>query len=181
MNYLLPIVLLFVWVNARAQDISNPAGIWIWASPATNDFPRRTNVLSLYFKDGVVSGTIETSGSTRLGAQTPISEAKVEGSNLTFTVVRRIAEASFAQKYTGYISNDTIAGEISYEQNGQKRSVMWKARRDSLTTSQPTETRKSSRPRRGRTELGISPESRFDFHQPGDSAIRNPTNRLNPL
>jgi hypothetical protein len=122
----LAVCLLFVLgVLARAEDKkSDPTGSWKWSFTTQNGQTRDTT-LKLKLEGDKLTGSI-----SGRGGETDITEAKLQGENISFQVTREVNGNKFTQKYTGKISGDAIKGKIEFERNGQTQSRDWEAKRE---------------------------------------------------
>jgi hypothetical protein len=103
-----------IFVQARAADAKvDPTGTYIWSQPGRNGGPDRTNTLSLKLEGDKLTGKMTAPG--RGGAEatsTDISDAKITGSDISFSVTRDFGGNSFTTKYTGKVSADSIKGKV---------------------------------------------------------------------
>jgi hypothetical protein len=76
-----------------------------------------------------LTGTLSTPRRGGEMADTAISEGKVNGAELSFTVTREFNGNTFSSKYAGKLSGDTIKGKIDSERNGESQSRDWVAHR----------------------------------------------------
>lgn len=115
---------------AHAQDSKvDPTGKWIWASPARNGAPGRTNTLVLKYQGNVLTGAMQ--GVVRGGPTNdiPIADGKLTGDQISFTVTREFNGNSMTISYEGTVTPDAIKGKSSIERDGEKRSRKWEAMR----------------------------------------------------
>jgi hypothetical protein len=109
---------LMVGMAAHAQV--NPTGTWTWTQPGRGGGPDRTNTLTLKFSDGKLTGeyTAPAGGRGGGGGGAPmpiaISDGKVDGSTISFNVVRELPNGgnSITNKYSGKLTADSIVGKI---------------------------------------------------------------------
>lgn len=117
-------------LQAQAEDKKlDPTGTYLWVMPGRNGGPDRTNTLVLKVEGEKLTGKVSTPG--RGGAQaaeTEIADAKLTGSNVTFTVVRTFNDNSFTNKYTGTVGEDAIKGKMEMNRNGDVQSRDWEAK-----------------------------------------------------
>jgi hypothetical protein len=112
-------------LTAQAEDKkADPAGTWTWTTQG-RDGNEITSTLKLKSEGDKVTGKI----SGRQGAETDISDVKVEGENISFKVVRERNGNTFTQKFNGKISGDSIKGKMEFERNGEAQSRDWEAKR----------------------------------------------------
>ena len=122
--------LLVIGAAAQAADTkANPAGTWTWTQPGRNGGPDRTNSLTLKMEDSKLTGKLSAPGRDGQSNATAISDAKVDGDTLSFTVVREFNGNSNTNKYSGKISADKITGKMDSVRNGEAQSRDWEAKR----------------------------------------------------
>lgn len=132
MNYLHSIsrsTLLGLLLLASTAHAADVAGDWTWTSPGRNGGPERTSTLTLKVDEGKLSGKVATPGRDGVLVETPISDAKLDGDTVAFTVVREYNGNSFTAKYTGKVSADKITGKVAITRDGQDQSRDWEAKR----------------------------------------------------
>src|SRR3989449_357939 len=61
----------------------------------------------------------------------PISEGKITGNAISFTVAVDRDDLKFTSKYKGTVEGDTIKGKIDSDWSGEKRDYPWNAKRSS--------------------------------------------------
>lgn len=108
-----------------AAAANNPAGIWKWSFEIPNGGATINSTLRLKMVDGKLSGTLVG----RRG-ETPITEAKLDGGAISFTVTRERNGQTFTSKYAGLLSGDTIKGKMEMGGGDQARSIDWEAKRE---------------------------------------------------
>jgi hypothetical protein len=123
------VLLAGVVVQAQAQDKPvDPSGTYMWTQPGRNGGPDRTNTLVLKVDAGVLTGSVTSPG--RGGAAptpTAISDGKVTGADISFSVVRTFNDNSMTNTYTGTVADGTIKGKIEMNRNGDVQSRDWNA------------------------------------------------------
>lgn len=107
--------------TAMAAD---PTGTWKW-SMTTQNGEKRETTLKLKVADGKLEGTI----SGRQGADTPITDGKIDGDTISFKVVREFNGNKMEMVYKGKVDAETIKGTIESERDGQKRTRDWEAKK----------------------------------------------------
>lgn len=122
---------LILCASARGQDkAADPTGTWIWTTPGRNGGPDRTNTLTLKLEDSKLTGTISAPGRGGQAVETPVSDIKVDGDNISFDIVRHFNGNSTTNKYSGKIADGKITGKMEYNnRNGEAQSRDWKAQR----------------------------------------------------
>src|SRR5688572_11677233 len=117
---------------AQAQDKkADPSGTWTWTSPGRNGGPDRKSTLKLKLDGEKVTGTLSAPGRGGQNSDVEISEGKLKGDEISFSVTREVQGNKFTAKYNGKISGDSIKGKIQTERNGETQSRDWEAKRES--------------------------------------------------
>ena len=110
--------------SVRAEDKpAGAAGTWSWTSPG-RDGQTRTTTLKLKVDGEKLTGTI-----SGRNADTEISDGKLKGDQVTFSVVREFNGNKMTMKYAGKLSGDSIKGKTEFERNGEAQSRDWEAKR----------------------------------------------------
>jgi hypothetical protein len=124
------VLLTGVLAQAQAQDKPvDPSGTYMWTQPGRNGGPDRTNTLVLKVDAGVLTGSVTSPG--RGGAAptpTDITDAKLTGADVSFSVVRTFNDNSMTNKYTGTVADGSIKGKIEMNRNGDVQSRDWEAK-----------------------------------------------------
>ncbi len=110
--------------TAKAADAT---GTWTWTTPGRNGGPERTSTLKLKVEGDKLMGTIN-------GRQNQddikISDGKVSGDEVSFTITREFNGNTMVQKYAGKISGDSLKGKITGKnRDGEEVSRDWEAKR----------------------------------------------------
>jgi hypothetical protein len=118
-------LLISLNINVQAADAN---GTWTWTTPGRNGGPERKSVLKLKTEGDKLTGTIN-------GRQNQddikISEGKVTGDEVSFTVTREFNGNSMTQKYTGKVSGDSIKGKVTGKnRQGEDTTRDWEAKRE---------------------------------------------------
>jgi hypothetical protein len=125
------ILALGIAAQARAEDKkADPTGTWTWTGPSRNGNPGAEFSLKLKADGDKVTGTLTAPG--RGGGQptdTEITDGKLKGDEVSFSVTRTRGGNSFTTKYSGKISGDSIKGKTESERNGETQSRDWEAKR----------------------------------------------------
>jgi hypothetical protein len=95
---------------------ADATGKWVAEMPG-RDGNTMTQTYVLKVDGAVLTGTV-----AGRGGETPISNGKVDGDNISFEVTRSRGEQSFTMKYTGKIEGDTLKLTWSGP-NGQSREA----------------------------------------------------------
>jgi hypothetical protein len=95
-------VLTLIAVFAFTAFAADPNGSW----KANIDTPNGAIEATFTFKvaDGKLTGTVNSS----MGGESPISEAKLDGDNISFAVVRKMNDQEFRLNYKGTVAEKEI-------------------------------------------------------------------------
>ena len=121
-------VAVAVAVNLQAADAT---GDWGWTTPGRNGGEPRKTSLKLKVEGEKLTGEMTSPG--RQGGEptkVAITEGKVKGAELSFTVVREWNGNKMSSKYKGKLEGDTIKGKISMDRNGEAVERDWEAKRE---------------------------------------------------
>jgi hypothetical protein len=121
-----------VFTAAVVAMAADPAGTWTWSTPGRNGGPDRKSTLKLKCEGDKLTGTLSNPGRGGGPAvDTEITDGKVKGDEVSFTVTREFNGNKMSSKYAGKLSGDTIKGKISFEnRNGEAQTRDWEAKRD---------------------------------------------------
>ena len=115
-------VVTMALVFAFAAAAADLTGKWVAEQPGRNGGPPR-QVTFVFKADGSkLTGTM-TGGGGRGGAPTPIeiTDGKVEGDNVSFTVKRETQNGPMETKYKGTISGDEL--KLKFTMMDQEREL----------------------------------------------------------
>jgi hypothetical protein len=116
-------------VQVQADDKKvDPTGTYQWTMPGRNGGADRTNTLVLKLDGETLTGKLSAPGRGGKINETPINDAKLTGSDVSFAVVRTYNDNTFTNKYTGTITNDTIKGKFEFVRDGETQSREWEAK-----------------------------------------------------
>jgi len=101
-------ILLAVTFCLMAADAS---GKWVFEQEGRNGSMQVT--LNLKVDGAALTGTVSQPGRDGNAMETPISDGKVEGNNVSFTVKREFNGNSFVIAYRGTLDGDSLKIEIS--------------------------------------------------------------------
>ena len=129
--------------EVRAAD--KISGTWSWvqqrrggAEPAA-DAPVRKTTLKLKADGEKLTGTLAAPAGGRGGggggaapAPVEISDGKVKGDEISFSVKREVNGNAFVMKYSGKVDGDKITGKIEMPARGDREAVSrdWTATRE---------------------------------------------------
>lgn len=112
-----------------AAMAASATGNWIWISGRANtNAPERENVLSLRAEGAKLTGKISAPGTNGIPVDTAISDGKVEGETISFTVVRRSGTNTSSALYTAIVTPDKLVGKITTGRGERARTRDWEAR-----------------------------------------------------
>lgn len=110
-----------------AVQAADPSGTWTWTVAGRNGGQERTTTLKLKAEGEKLTGTI-SGRQNQSGIE--ISDGKVSGDEVSFTVKREFNGNSFVQKYSGKVSGDSIKGKVmGKNRQGEETSRDWEAKR----------------------------------------------------
>jgi len=115
-------------VQSQADDKKiDPTGTYQWVMPGRNGGPDRTNTLVLKLDGSTLTGKISAPGRGGQAAETTISDAKLTGADVSFSVVRTFNDNTFTNRYSGTIADGVIKGKIAFVRDGESQSRDWNA------------------------------------------------------
>ena len=124
------VLLTGILTQAQAQDKKvDPSGTYIWTQAGRNGGPDRTNTLVLKLDGDKLTGKLTSPG--RGGAAptpTDITDGKVAGSDVSFSIVRDMGGNPMTIKYSGKFADGAIKGKIDMDMNGNPTSRDWEAK-----------------------------------------------------
>ena len=116
--------------QAFAADAKNdPTGTWTWTTPGRNGGEERTTTLKLKAEGEKLTGKLSSPGRQGRANEVDITDGKIKGDEITFTVVREFNDNKVTTKYVGKVAGDTIKGKTETERDGTPRSRDWEAKR----------------------------------------------------
>ncbi len=119
--------ILLLTASAQAAD---PTGTWTWSTPGRNGGPDRVSTLILKADAATITGKVLVPGRDGSPVETPISDGKIDGDNISFNLVRSYNGNSSTNKYSGAVAADKITGKVkSVNRDGQPQSRNWEAKR----------------------------------------------------
>jgi len=121
-------ILLAVTLCLMAADAS---GKWVFEQQGRGGTMQVT--LSLKIDGAVLTGTVSQPGRDGNAMETPISDGKVEGNNVSFTVKREFNGNSFVTSYKGTLDGDSLKLEITMPgRDGNSRTTNVVAKRATM-------------------------------------------------
>lgn len=119
--------LLLLTASTQAADLT---GTWTWSTPGRNGGADRISTLTLKKDAAALSGKVSAPGRDGSPVEAPITDGKVDGGNISFSVVRAYNGNSSTNKYSGAVTADKITGKVaSVNRNGEPQSRDWVAKR----------------------------------------------------
>lgn len=124
------LLLLGAIASIQAEDTkSDASGTYFWVMPGRAGRPDRTNTLVLKVEGEKVTGTIAMPGrGGGPGTPSQISEGKLSGADVSFSVVRTYNGTTFTNKYSGTVGNESIKGKVEFNRNGEPQTRDWEAK-----------------------------------------------------
>jgi len=113
--------------SIRAQRVyywvipANATGTWKWSTPGGR---QSVYVLEMEQKYQAIRGTIMQGGN-----KTSLTEAKLTGDRIAFTVTENVSGRKITREFNGTISGDSITGTIKSTDGPRVREDRWKASR----------------------------------------------------
>ncbi len=126
---------------------ADPAGTWTWSTPGRNGGPDRVSTLKLKLEGEKLTGTLSTPGRGGGAAtDTAISDGKLAGDQVSFSVTRDFGGNTMTTKYSGKIDGDTIKGKIEMpsRDGGAAEPRDWEAKRQTEKSATPAAEKKGS-------------------------------------
>jgi hypothetical protein len=125
-------ILLLAFCAAVAADVIT--GKWTMSQAASNGGPPRVTTFDLKADGATLTGTVTAPMGGRSGGAAPtpiaIANGKVNGSSLTFDVVRTFAGNPVTTKYQGTVSGDTLHIKQTIDLGNGPQTVEGDAKRE---------------------------------------------------
>jgi hypothetical protein len=119
--------MLLLTASSQAAD---PTGTWTWSTPGRNGGPDRVSTLTLKADAAILTGKISVPGRDGSPVETPITDGKVDGDNVSFNLIRSYNGNSNTNRYSGVVTTDKITGKVdSVSRDGTPQSRNWEAKR----------------------------------------------------
>jgi hypothetical protein len=123
------ILLTGVLTQAQAQDKKvDPTGTYIWTQAGRNGGPDRTNTLVLKVEGDKLTGKLSAPGRGGAATDIDITDGKLAGADVSFSVVRSFNGNSMTNKYAGTVADGSIKGKVEMNRNGDVQSLDWEAK-----------------------------------------------------
>lgn len=115
---------------AQAEDKKvDPSGTYIWTMPGRNGGADRTNTLVLKLEGDKLTGKLSAPGRGGAVSASDIADGKLDGADISFSVVRSFNGNSMTNKYAGKLADGAIKGKVdSVNRNGDPQSRDWEAK-----------------------------------------------------
>jgi hypothetical protein len=110
-------VLTILLVASFALLAADVSGKWTFEQPGRGGNPGRPVTITLKADGSTLTGTMPAGGRGGAGDPIAISDGKVDGNNISFTVKRETQNGTMVQKYEGTVSGDELKLKIT--RNGQ--------------------------------------------------------------
>jgi len=127
--FLLTGVLTQAWADDTNTTSTDPSGTYVWTMPGRNGGPDRTNTLLLKLDGDKLTGNLTSPGRGGQVNTTEITDGKVTGADVSFSVVRSFNDNTLTNNYSGTMADGTIKGKIEFTRNGEARSRDWEAKK----------------------------------------------------
>ena len=123
------VLLTGVLTQAQAQDKKvDPTGTYIWTQAGRNGGPDRTNTLVLKVEGDALTGKLSAPGRGGAATETAITDGKITGADVSFSVVRSFGGNSMTNKYAGTVADGSIKGKVEVNRGGDVQSIDWEAK-----------------------------------------------------
>ena len=120
---------LATFAIATAVQAADATGTWTWTRQGRNGGNDVKMTLKLKVAGEKLTGTLSSPGRDGQVTDTEITDGKVKGDEVSFTVTREFNGNKFTTKYNGKVTADTIKGKTESERNGNTQSRDWEAKR----------------------------------------------------
>ena len=123
------VLLTGILTQAQAQDKKvDPSGTYMWTQPGRNGGPDRTNTLVLKVEGDKLTGSVTAPGRGGAATDIDITDGKLAGADVSFSVVRSFNGNSMTNKYAGTVADGSIKGKVEFNRNGDVQSLDWEAK-----------------------------------------------------
>jgi rhodanese-related sulfurtransferase len=128
MNSILKYLAAVSLLIGTAAHAASADGNWIWTTPGRNGGAGRESILSVKTDGSTLTGKISTPGREGKVVDTPITDGKVDGNNISFAVIRIFNGNTNTTSYSGTVADGQIIGKIETVRNGETQSRDWLAK-----------------------------------------------------
>jgi hypothetical protein len=124
------VLLLGAMTQAQAEDKKvDPSGTYTWIMQGRNGGADRTNTLVLKLEGEKLTGKVSGIGAGGKVTEADITEAKLTGTDISFSVMRTYNGNSATNKYTAKVEDGAIKGKVEFTgRNGDVQSRDWEAK-----------------------------------------------------
>ncbi|HEX9045999.1 MAG TPA: hypothetical protein VF988_03145, partial [Verrucomicrobiae bacterium] len=88
----------------------------------------RTNTLVLKLDGDKLTGTLSMPGRGGQPVSSEIKDGKMDGSQVSFAVIRTYNGTTFTNKYSGKLGDTGIKGTVEFNRNGEPQTRDWEAK-----------------------------------------------------
>jgi hypothetical protein len=110
-------VMTILLVAAFALMAADVSGKWTFEQPGRGGNPGRPVTITLKADGSTLTGTMPAGGRGGAGDPIAISDGKIDGNSISFTVKREMNGNTMVTKYDGVVSGDELKLKIT--RNGQ--------------------------------------------------------------
>src|SRR5438105_8284038 len=107
--FVVTIALVFAFA-ALAADVT---GKWTYEQPGRGGNPGRPTTITLKADGSTLTGTVPAGGRGGGGDPIAITDGKIDGNNISFTVKRDMGGQTMVIKYEGVVSGDELKLKIT--------------------------------------------------------------------
>ena len=115
-------VMTILLVASFALMAADVTGKWTFEQPGRGGNPGRPVTITLKADGSTLTGTMPAGGRGGAGDPVAISDGKIDGNNVSFTVKRDMNGTTMVTKYDGVLSGDELKLKIT--RNGQDGTPM---------------------------------------------------------
>jgi hypothetical protein len=115
--------------QAQAAD-KKADGTYTFTVPGRNGGADRKMTLMLKTEGEKLTGKLSFEGQNGQTRETEITDGKLKGDEVSFTVVREFNGNKITSKYNGKVDEKGIKGKIETERDGNTQSRDWEAKRE---------------------------------------------------
>ena len=115
-------ILLVVAFVAMAADVT---GKWVYEQPGRGGGNPTQVTLNLKASGSTLTGSVVRPGRGGEAMETPISEGKVDGDNISFKMTMQMGDNSMTTEYAGTVTGNELKLKVTRDtQNGPQTSEM---------------------------------------------------------
>ena len=110
---------------------ADATGTWSWTTPGRQGGEPRKSTLTLKAEGEKLTGKLAMPGRQGAAAiETEITDGKIKGNELSFTLKREWGGNTIVIKYSGKLEGDTIKGKTEFDRGGEVMTRDWEAKRE---------------------------------------------------